>query len=97
MRVVVSVCVTCAVSGDSNAHGVRHKRCLPPPPPAAIPDLRPDDANAVPFQGIRPGMLDQRIYLQQTTRIWNASVHSDNFKISDMITIIEVCLSSEVE
>ncbi|KPJ07123.1 Short spindle protein 4 [Papilio machaon] len=27
---------------DSNAHGVRHKRCLPPPPPTPIPDLRAD-------------------------------------------------------
>ncbi|XP_041968719.1 patronin isoform X3 [Aricia agestis] len=26
--------------GDCNAHGVRHKRCLPPPPPVAIPELR---------------------------------------------------------
>ncbi|XP_068621542.1 patronin-like isoform X1 [Battus philenor] len=27
---------------ECNAHGVRHKRCLPPPPPVPIPDLRAD-------------------------------------------------------
>ncbi|CAH2067496.1 unnamed protein product, partial [Iphiclides podalirius] len=32
---------------DSNAHGVRHKRCLPPPSPVPIPDLR-GDAHAHP-------------------------------------------------
>ncbi|XP_053603230.1 patronin-like isoform X6 [Plodia interpunctella] len=36
---------------DSNRHGVRHKRSLPPPPPAPIPDLRPDhdSPNLPPF------------------------------------------------
>ncbi|XP_060802927.1 patronin isoform X2 [Amyelois transitella] len=33
----------------SNEHGVRHKRCLPPPPPAPIPDLRGADDNLPPF------------------------------------------------
>ncbi|XP_073942237.1 calmodulin-regulated spectrin-associated protein patronin isoform X4 [Choristoneura fumiferana] len=35
-----------AARGDSNAHGVRHKRCLPPPPPTPIPDLRADQPPA---------------------------------------------------
>ncbi|XP_026314535.1 patronin-like isoform X4 [Hyposmocoma kahamanoa] len=35
-----------SVARDCNSHGVRHKRCLPPPPPAPIPDLRGDQLAA---------------------------------------------------
>ncbi|XP_059058186.1 patronin isoform X9 [Achroia grisella] len=39
---VKSVKYPASACGASNAHGVRHKRCLPPPPPVPIPDLRGD-------------------------------------------------------
>ncbi|XP_052747057.1 patronin isoform X3 [Bicyclus anynana] len=44
-----------SAGADSNAHGVRHRRCLPPPPPAPIPDLR-----AEPWPATLPAHLAQQ-------------------------------------
>ncbi|CAH2104188.1 unnamed protein product [Euphydryas editha] len=37
-----------SAGAECNAHGVRHRRCLPPPPPQPIPELRASPAPASP-------------------------------------------------